>query len=99
MCTEKLLYCSVLMLYNFIYICSAVLKYNIYTVSIIFAVIIYNFTKGHNISLPRRAPLNIILLSVMNSSVINAMWRNNKIQYKIQIQNVNVFYNIARKFA
>ena len=93
MCTDKLLYCSVLMLYNFIYICSTVLKYNIYTVSVIFAVIIYNFTKGYNISLPRCAPLllNIILFSVMNSSVINAMWRKNKIQYKIQIQNVNVF--------
>ena len=89
------------MLYNFIYICPAVLKYNIYTVSVIFAVIIYNFTKGNNISLPRCAPLplNIILFSVMNSSVINAMWRKSKIQYKIQIQNVNVFYNIAGKFA
>ena len=89
MCTDKLLCCSVLILCNFIYICSAVLKYNIYTVSIIFAVIIYNFTKANNISLLRCAPLplNIILFSVMNSSVINAMWRkvkyNTKYKYKM----------------
>ena len=37
-------------------------------------VIIYNFTKGHNISLRRCAPLllSIILFPVINSSAINA---------------------------
>ena len=49
--------------------------------------VIYNFIKGHNISLPGCTPLllSIILLSVMNSSVIDAKWR----KYKIQIQTTN----------
>ena len=44
--------------------------------SFLFAVVIYNFTKGHNISLPICAPLllSIFLFSVMNSSVISAKW-------------------------
>ena len=49
-------------------------------------VIIYNFTKGHNIrqSLPRCASLllSIILFSVINRSVINAKWRKIKYKYK-----------------
>ena len=54
----------------------------LFVVVIVVVVKIYNFTKGHNISLPRFAPLplSIILLFVIKSSVINAKWR--KIKYK-----------------
>ena len=83
MCTDKLLCCSVLILYNFIYICSAVLTVIpsvSFFFSFFFAVIIYNCTKGHNISLSRCAPLllSIFLFSVMNSSVISAKWNEKK---------------------
>ena len=79
MCTDKLLCCSVLILYIFIYICSAVLSIipSVSIFSFFFAVIIYNFTKRHNISLSRCALLllSIFLFSVMNSYVISAKWR------------------------
>ena len=50
-----------------------------------FAVIIYNFNRGHNTSLPRCAPLllSIILFSVMSSSVLNG----EKIKYKYKYKN------------
>ena len=81
MCTDKLLCCSVLILYYYIYICSAVLtiipSVSIFSFFFFFSVIIYNFTKGHNISQSRCAPLVLssFLFSVMNSSVISAKWR------------------------
>ena len=72
MCTDKLLCWSVLILYNFIYICSAVLSIipsvSIFFFFFFFAVIIYNFTKGHNISLPRCAPLLLSIFSIFCNS-------------------------------
>ena len=53
----------------------------LYSFVVVVVVIIYNFTKGHNIrqSLPRCASL---LLNIILFSVINAKWKKIKYEYK-----------------